>query len=74
LVNQLLVEEGDRVKPKQTIAILNQLSKVRPVDLQEAQAELNYAIAQVQRLETELEDYYVRVPLVIVMALSKTLS
>lgn len=44
-------------------AILKQLSEVRPVDLQEARAELDHAIAQVKRIEAELEDYYVRVPI-----------
>ena len=44
-------------------AMLNKLSEVRPVDLAEAQAEVDYAIAQVQRIESELEDYYVRVPI-----------
>ena len=44
-------------------AMLEQLTEVRPVDLAEARAELDYAIAQVQRIESELEDYYVRVPI-----------
>ena len=44
-------------------AMLDKLKEVRPVDLAEAQAELNYAIAQVKRIESELEDYYVRVPI-----------
>ncbi len=44
-------------------AMLDKLQEVRPVDLAEAQAELNYAIAQVKRIESELEDYYVRVPI-----------
>ncbi len=44
-------------------AMLNKLSEVRPVDLAEAQAEVDYAIAQVTRIESELEDYYVRVPI-----------
>ena len=44
-------------------AILNKLREVRPVDLAEAQAEVDYAIAQVKRIESELEDYYVRVPI-----------
>ncbi len=44
-------------------AMLNKLKEVRPVDLAEAQAELNYAIAKVNRIESELEDYYVRVPI-----------
>ncbi|MGF1479029.1 MAG: HlyD family efflux transporter periplasmic adaptor subunit [Cyanophyceae cyanobacterium] len=43
-------------------AMLAKLQEVRPVDLQEAQAELDYAIAQVKRIEEELDDYYVRVP------------
>ncbi|ELS00789.1 ABC exporter membrane fusion protein, DevB family [Xenococcus sp. PCC 7305] len=44
-------------------AVLDKLQEVRPVDLAESQAELDYAIAQVQRIESELEDYYVRVPI-----------
>ena len=44
-------------------AMLDKLQEVRPVDLAEAQAELNYAIAHVKRIESELEDYYVRVPI-----------
>jgi HlyD family secretion protein len=48
---------------EQEQAILDQLSEVRPVDLQEARAELDHAIAQVKRIEAELEDYYVRVPI-----------
>ncbi len=44
-------------------AMLDKLSEVRPVDLAEAQAELDYAIVQVKRIESELEDYYVRVPI-----------
>ena len=43
-------------------SILNQLREVRPVDLAEARSELGYAIAQVRQIESELEDYYVRVP------------
>ncbi|MEM6351060.1 MAG: HlyD family efflux transporter periplasmic adaptor subunit [Cyanobacteria bacterium P01_D01_bin.14] len=43
-------------------AQLAELREVRPVDLSTAQAELDYAIAQVSRIEAELEDYYVRVP------------
>ena len=44
-------------------AMLAKLSEVRPVDLAEAQAEVNYALAKVSRIESELEDYYVRVPI-----------
>ena len=43
--------------------MLNKLREVRPVDLAEAQAEVDYAIAKVKRIESELEDYYVRVPI-----------
>ena len=43
-------------------AMLKKLQEVRPVDLKEAQAEVDYALAQVKRIEAELEDYYVRVP------------
>lgn len=44
-------------------AMLNKLREVRPVDLAVAQAEVDYAIAQVTRIKSELEDYYVRVPI-----------
>ena len=44
-------------------SILNQLKEVRPVDLAEARSELDYAIAKVRQIESELEDYYVRVPI-----------
>ena len=36
---------------------------MRPVDRQVVQAELDHAIAQVNRIKAELEDYYVRVPI-----------
>ena len=48
---------------EQERSVLNQLGEVRPVDLAEAQAEVDYAIAQVEQIESELEDYYVRVPI-----------
>lgn len=48
---------------EQERAILKKLREVRPVDLAEAQAELDYAIAQVTKIKSELEDYYVRVPI-----------
>ncbi len=44
-------------------AMLDKLREVRPVDLAEAVAEVDYAIAKVKRIESELEDYYVRVPI-----------
>lgn len=44
-------------------SILNQLREVRPVDLAEARSELDYATAQVKQIESQLEDYYVRVPI-----------
>ena len=44
-------------------AMLNRLKEVRPVDLAVAETEVDYAIAQVKRIESELEDYYVRVPI-----------
>jgi len=48
---------------RQEEALLKTLKEVRPVDRQEAQAELAHAIAQVKRIESELEDFYVRVPI-----------
>lgn len=50
----------ERIQQEQ--ALLAKLREVRPVDLQEAQAELEHAMAQVQRIEAELDDFYVRVP------------
>lgn len=47
---------------QQEQALLAKLQEVRPVDLAVTQAELDYAIAQVKRIEAELEDLYVRVP------------
>ena len=41
-------------------AVLDRLREVRPVDRREAQAELNYAIATVDRIKAELDDLYVR--------------
>ncbi|MBE9070457.1 HlyD family efflux transporter periplasmic adaptor subunit [Leptolyngbya cf. ectocarpi LEGE 11479] len=51
---------GERIRHEQ--ALLDKLEEVRPVDLQAAQAELDHAVAQVNRIKAELEDYYVRVP------------
>ncbi|MBE7384864.1 MAG: HlyD family efflux transporter periplasmic adaptor subunit [Leptolyngbya sp. SIO1E4] len=50
----------ERIRQEQ--ASLNKLKEVRPVDRQVVQAELDHAIAQVARIEAELEDFYVRVP------------
>lgn len=50
----------ERIRQEQ--ALLEQLQEVRPVDVQAAQAELQHAIAQVERIKAELEDFYVRVP------------
>ncbi len=47
---------------QQEQALLAKLREVRPVDLREAEAELDHARAQVQRIEAELDDFYVRVP------------
>jgi HlyD family secretion protein len=48
---------------RQEKAMLAKLLEVRPVDVQVVQAELQQAIAIVKRIESELEDYYVRVPI-----------
>lgn len=48
---------------EQERSVLNQLREVRPVDVAEAQAEVDYALSQVKQIESELEDYYVRVPI-----------
>jgi HlyD family secretion protein len=44
-------------------ATLNQIADVRPVDMQAAQAEVEGAIAAVQRARTDLEQSYVRAPM-----------
>ncbi len=43
-------------------AMLKKLREVRPVDVQVAQAEVERAIAQINKIKAELEDLYVRVP------------
>ncbi|MDJ0707811.1 MAG: HlyD family efflux transporter periplasmic adaptor subunit [Leptolyngbyaceae cyanobacterium MO_188.B28] len=48
---------------QQERSLLDKLREVRPVDLQASQAELDHAIAHVNRIEAELEDIYVRVPI-----------
>jgi HlyD family secretion protein len=47
---------------EQENAMLEKLKEVRPVDVQVAKAELEQAIAKAKRIETELDDYYVRIP------------
>jgi HlyD family secretion protein len=42
---------------------LSNLSEVRPADVQVAQAELNYALTQVEKAKAELDDLYVRAPI-----------
>ncbi|MGA7933801.1 MAG: HlyD family efflux transporter periplasmic adaptor subunit, partial [Kovacikia sp.] len=44
-------------------ALLSNLSEVRPVDMNVAQAELKYALTQVDQAQAELQDLYVRVPI-----------
>ncbi len=44
-------------------AMLNKLKEVRPVDVKVAQAEVEKAIAQINKIKAELEDLYVRVPI-----------
>lgn len=48
---------------RQEKAVLQKLLEVRPVDVQVVRAELQQAMARVKRIEAELEDYYVRVPI-----------
>lgn len=43
-------------------ARLSSLMQIRPVDIQLAQAEVNYALTQLEKAKAELGDYYVRVP------------
>ena len=44
-------------------ATLKKLKEVRPVDVQVAQATVDKALASVERIKTELEDFYVRSPI-----------
>ncbi|MBD0304323.1 MAG: HlyD family efflux transporter periplasmic adaptor subunit, partial [Tolypothrix sp. T3-bin4] len=44
-------------------AMLQKLREVRPVDVQVLQAQVERAIAQINRIKTELDDFYVRAPI-----------
>jgi HlyD family secretion protein len=44
-------------------AMLQKLREVRPVDVQVVQAEVEKAIAQINRIKAELDDFYVRAPI-----------
>jgi HlyD family secretion protein len=44
-------------------ATLNKIAEIRPVDVQVAQAEVESAIAQLKRAQTELDQAYVRAPM-----------
>jgi HlyD family secretion protein len=50
------------VQIQQEKSKLKQLSAIRQVDVQVAQAELEYALSQLQKAKAELEDFYVRIP------------
>jgi HlyD family secretion protein len=43
--------------------MLQKLREVRPVDVQVVQAEVEKAIAQINRIKAELDDFYVRAPI-----------
>ena len=47
---------------KEAQATLERIGEVRPVDIQAAQTEINSAIAQVKRAQTELNQAYIRTP------------
>ncbi|MCC3404259.1 MAG: biotin/lipoyl-binding protein [Microcoleus sp. PH2017_10_PVI_O_A] len=47
---------------KEAQATLDKIGEVRPVDLQAAQTEINSALAQVKRAQTELNQAYIRTP------------
>jgi HlyD family secretion protein len=47
---------------KEAQATLDKIGEVRPVDIQAAQTEINSAIAQVKRAQTELNQAYIRTP------------
>ncbi len=47
---------------KEAQATLERIGEVRPVDIQVAQTEINSAIAQVKRAQTELNQAYIRTP------------
>jgi HlyD family secretion protein len=44
-------------------AMLQKLKEVRPVDVQVVQAQVQRAIAQINRIQAELDDFYVRAPI-----------
>jgi HlyD family secretion protein len=49
---------------KQAKATLNQITEVRPVDVQAAQTEVDQAVTEVKRAQTELNLAYIRAPIV----------
>jgi HlyD family secretion protein len=49
---------------KQAKATLNQITEVRPVDVQAAQTEVEQAVSEVKRAQTELNLAYIRAPIV----------
>ncbi|WP_026736714.1 ABC exporter membrane fusion protein [Fischerella sp. PCC 9605] len=55
-------EETLQQQIKEAKATLNQIAEVRPTDVQAAQAEVENAIAAVEKAQAELESAYVRAP------------
>ncbi|MFS8119835.1 MAG: efflux RND transporter periplasmic adaptor subunit, partial [Microcoleus sp.] len=56
------IENSGSEQGKEAQATLEKIGEVRPVDIQVAQTEINSAIAQVKRAQTELNQAYIRTP------------
>ena len=56
------IKNSGREQLKEAQATLDKIAEVRPVDLHAAQTEINSAIAQVKRAQTELNQAYIRTP------------
>ncbi|NJK74726.1 MAG: biotin/lipoyl-binding protein [Oscillatoriales cyanobacterium RU_3_3] len=56
------INESGSEQLKEARSTLDKIAEVRPVDLQAAQAEIDSAIAQLKRTQTELNQAYIRSP------------
>jgi HlyD family secretion protein len=57
------LDRSGREEVVEAKATLDRIAEVRPVDVQTAQAEVNSAIAAVQKAKTDLEQTYIRAPI-----------
>jgi HlyD family secretion protein len=55
--------ETNQIQQSEAKAVLNSIAEVRPVDVQEAEAQLQSAIADVQQAQAELDLTYIRSPI-----------